>query len=228
MASGRSARRISRFWPAAPLLGAFLAGCAGRIPTLIPPPGGVEAAEGFASAAISGAEASVKGRFAFLFRRPGLGRVEAVDPLGRTVFLVHFREGRAWFVIPSKRAYAESDAETMMDRILGVVIRPDEVLSLLSGLWPEPAPEGGWTVGRDERGRVAKGARGDFEFEVRAFFRGGYAPREIVLSGPGTTGRLKVLKLAFDPAAREAAFETGFLGRYAAMSWEGILELLER
>lgn len=228
MASGRGARRLRRLRAGAPFLAVFLAGCAGRPPILIPPPGGVEAVEGFASAAISGAEASVKGRFAFLFRRPGLGRVEAVDPLGRTVFLVHFREGRAWFVIPSKKAYAESDAETMMDRIIGVVIRPDEVLSLLSGVWPEPGPAGGWTVGRDEQGRVAKGERNDFGFTVRAFFRGGAAPRELVLSGPGTTGRLKVLKLAFDPGAREAAFETGYLGRYKAMSWDGIVELLER
>lgn len=228
MASGRGARRGRRLRAWAPFLALFLAGCAGRIPVLIPPPGGVEAVEGFASASISGAEASVKGRFAFLFRRPGWGRVEAVDPLGRTVFLVHFREGRAWFVIPSKKAYAEADAETMMDRIIGVVIRPDEVLSLLSGVWPEPGPAGGWTVDRDERGRVATGGRDDFGFTVRSFFRGGAAPREIVLSGPGTTGRLKVLKLAFDPEAREAAFETGFLGRYAAKSWEEILELLER
>lgn len=228
MASDRAERRLRRLRAGAPLLAVLLAGCAGRPPVLVPPPGGVEAVEGFASASISGAEASVKGRFAFLFRRPGLGRVEAVDPLGRTVFLVHFRDGRAWFVLPSKKAYAESDAETMMDRILGVVIRPDEVLALLSGVWPEPGPGGGWTVGRDELGRVAKGERDDFEFAVRAFFRGGAAPREVVLSGPGTTGRLKVLKLAFDPAARDAAFETGFLGRYAAKSWEEILELLER
>lgn len=228
MASDRAERRLRRLRAGAPLLAAFLAGCAGPPPVLVPPPGGVEAVEGYASASISGAEASVKGRFAFLFRRPGLGRIEAVDPLGRTVFLVHFREGRAWFVLPSKKAYAEADAETMMDRILGVVIRPDEALALLSGVWPEPGPDGGWTVGRDEQGRVAKGERDDFAFAVRAFFRGGAAPRELVLAGPGTTGRLKVLKLAFNPATRETAFETGFLGRFAAKSWEEIVELLER
>jgi outer membrane biogenesis lipoprotein LolB len=228
MASGRSGRGPRRTWAGAALLAALLTGCAGRIPILVPPPGGVEAVEGFASASITGAEASVKGRFAFLFRRPGLGRVEAVDPLGRTVFLVHFREGRAWFVVPSKKAYAEADAETMMERIIGVVIRPDEVLALLSGLWPEPGPEGGWTVSRDEQGRVAEGERDECGFTVRAFFRGGAAPRDVVLFGPGTTGRLKVLKLAFDPAARDAAFETGFLGRFTAKSWEEILELLER
>jgi len=228
MAFARAFARPLRRAVGAILLAASLTACSGRPLVLVPPSGDVEAVEGFASASIIGADASVKGRFAFLFRRPGLGRVEAVDPIGRTVFLVHFRAGRAWFVLPSKKVYAEADAEVMMDRILGLVIRPDDTLSLLSGIWREGGPEGDWSVERDPQGRVVRGERRGFSFAVREFFRGGAAPREIGLEGPETSGRVKVLKLAFNPEPRDEAFEVGFLGRYTAKTWEEILELLER
>ncbi len=210
------------------LLAASLASCLGRPPILVPPPGGVDAVEGYASAAISGAEASVKGRFAFLFRRPGLGRVEAVDPLGRTLFLVYFRDGRAWFVLPSRKVYSEAEAAVMMDRFLGLAVHPDETLSLLSGIWPPGRAGSDWNVERDAQGRVTRGERNGFSFTVRTFFRGGGAPRELALAGAGTSGRLKVLKLAFDPVRRDEAFDVGFLSRFAAKSWEEILELLDR
>lgn len=228
MASARASARPRRLAAGAFLLASSLLACSGRPPVLAPPPGGVEAVEGFASASIAGAEASVKGRFAFLFRRPGLGRVEAVDPLGRTVFLVHFRDGRAWFVLPSRKVYAEAEAEVMMDRILGLVIRPDDTLALLTGIWTEGGAAGDWSVARDAQGRVVQGERSGFSFEVRKFFRGGAAPREIVLAGPETSGRVKVLKLGFNPEPRDEAFAVGFLGRYAAKTWEEMLELLDR
>jgi len=210
------------------LMALSLAACAGRSPVLVPPASGVDAVEGFAAASVAGAEASIKGKFAFLFRRPGLGRVEAVDPIGRTAFLIYFGEGRAWFVLPSKKAYAEDDAETMMRRFLGISLRPDDTLALLSGIWPEDGAEGGWRIARDGQGRAAGGERGEFAFTVREFFRGGAVPREIAVSGAGTTGRVKVLKAAFNPAPREAAFDTGFLSRFAAKTWDEIMELIER
>lgn len=228
MGSNRPAAfgRVSRIAPL--LIALALAACAGRPPVLVPPPGGVEAAEGFGTASIAGAEASVKGKFAFLFRRPGLGRVEAVDPIGRTVFLIYFRGGRASFVLPSKKVYAEDDAEAMMRRFLGLALRPDDALSLLSGIWPEAGGEGGWTVGRDAQGRVDSGTRGAFAFTVRTFFRGGGAPREIEVAGDGATGRVKVLRAAFNPAPREEAFDTAFLSRFAAKTWDELVELLDR
>lgn len=229
MGSIRDSARSRRVAAGAIVLAAsLLSACAGRPPVLVPPAGGVEAVEGFASASIAGADVSGKGKFAFLFRRPGFGRVEAVDPLGRTVFLIHFRGGMAWFVLPSKKAYAEDDADIMMRRFLGVALRPDETLALLSGVWPEDGAEDGWSVGRDGQGRVANGERGDFAFTIREYFRGGAAPREIALSGSGTSGRVKVLKLAFNPGLRPEAFDVAFLGRYAAKTWDEILELLER
>ena len=206
------------------LLGA-LAACAGRTPVLIPPSGGVVAVEGFGSASIQGEDVTVKGKFAFLFRQPGFGRVEAVDPIGRTAFLMIFRENRAYFIVPGKKAYAEEAPEAMMKRFLGVSLSPDEVLRLLSGTWAAADAGSGWNVEQDERGRAARGGRDDFAFTVLEFFPGDGIPRDIGLSGPGTAGRMKVLKLGFNPPVREAAFDVSFLRGYVLKTWPEILEL---
>lgn len=219
---------------AAALLSALpfaLTACAHRPPRLVPPSGGVQAVGGFGSASIAGAEASIKGKFGFVFRRPGFGRVEAVDPIGRTAFLILFRAGRAWFVLPGRKAYAEDEAGVMMERFLGIALLPDDMVRLLSGTWaPGAADEEpkGWAVDRDPGGRVARGVHGGFAFTVREYFPGDGVPREIGLEGPGTSGRVKVLKLGFDPPPREEAFDIGFLRSYAPKTWEEILEFLDR
>jgi outer membrane biogenesis lipoprotein LolB len=209
----------------------FLIGaCAARPPRLVPPSGGSEAVEGFGSASVSGAEASVKGKFGFAFRRPGLGRIEAVDPIGRTAFLIFVRDGRAWFVLPGRKVYAEDDARAMMVRFLGIALSPDEAIRLLTGAWPDGGDggEGGWRVERDAGGRVARGVSGDYSFAVRTWFPGDAVPREIGVAGPGASGRIKVLKLGFDPPARPEIFDTGFLRAFAPKTWDEILELLDR
>jgi len=216
-----------RFSLAASLLLALaLAACAARVPRLVPPSGGIEAIEGFGSASIAGAEASLKGKFGFVFRAPELGRVEAVDPIGRTVFLIVFRDGRAWFALPGRKVYAEDDAATMMERFLGLALRPGEVIQLLSGAWP--AEGGRWSVERDAEGRAVRGVDGDTSFAVRSFFPGDAVPREIGLEGPAASGRVKVLKLGFNPEPRAEAFDTSFLRAYAPKTWDEILELLDR
>jgi len=207
---------------------AALAACAGRAPVLVPPSRGVEAVEGFGSASMRGEDAAVKGKFAFLFRRPGLGRVEAVDPIGRTAFLMIFREDRAYFVVPGKKAYAEEGPEAMMKRFLGISLPPDEALRLLSGTWADAGAGSGWNLEQDEKGRVARGGRDGFAFMVREFFPGAGVPRDIGLSGPGTSGRMKVLKLGFNPPSREAAFDVSFLRGYVLKTWEEILEFRDR
>lgn len=220
---------------AAPLLIALsLTSCAVRPPRLVPPLGGVEAVEGFGSASIVGAEASVKGKFGFVFRGAGLGRVEAVDPIGRTAFLILFREGRGWFVLPGRKAYAEDAAGVMMERFLGVAIEPREAVLLLSGAWSSGAPvrpgpgEAAWLLEHDAEGRVVRGTHGEFSFAVKSFFPGDGVPREIALTGPDTSGRVKVLKAAFNQPRRDEAFDVAFLSRFTVKTWDEILELLER
>jgi len=207
---------------------AALAACEVRVPVLVPPSGGVEAVDGFGSASLRGEDAVVKGKFAFLFRRPGLGRVEAVDPIGRTAFLMIFRGDRAYFIVPGKKAYAEEGPETMMERFLGISLPPDEALRLLSGTWADAGAGSGWGVERDDRGRVARGGRDGFAFTVREFFPGAGVPRDIGLSGPGTSGRMKVLKIGFNPPLREAAFDVSFLRGYALKTWDEIMGLTDR
>jgi hypothetical protein len=53
-------------------------------------------------------------------------------------------------------------------------------------------------------------------------------PREIRLEGPGTSGRVKVLKLGFNPLPREEVFDLAFLRAFSPKTWEEILELLDR
>jgi hypothetical protein len=205
-----------------------LAACVRRAPVLIPPSGGIEAVEGFGSASIAGVSAVVKGKFSFVFRRPGFGRVEAVDPIGRTAFLIVFRDGRAWFVLPGKKVYAEDAAAVMMERFLGVALEPGEAVGLLSGTWSAAGAADEWRVDRDPKGRLSGGFRGAFSFTVQEFFPGDGVPREIGLEGPGTSGRVKVHRLGFNPGLRDEAFDTAFLSRFAAKTWDELLELLDR
>jgi hypothetical protein len=211
-----------------------LAACLQRHPRIVPPAGAVAAVEGFGSASIAGAEASIKGKFGFVFRRPGLGRIEAVDPIGRTAFLIFFRGDRAWFVLPGRKVYAEDGAEIMMERFLGVALLPDQAVRLLSGTWEagkeavgKLVGESGWSVERDGAGRISRGIRDGFSFTVREFFPGDGVPREIGLEGPRTSGRVKVLKLGFNPPLRQEAFDLAFLRAFSPKTWEEIVELLD-
>ena len=232
MASSRPAARGRLPLFALLLVTALAAACAGRPPRLVPPAAGVEAVDGYGSASIIGREAVLKGKFSFVFRRPDLGRVEALDPLGRNVFLIVFRGGRAWFALPDRRVYAEDDAAVMMERFLGLALVPDEVVSLLVGSWVDGAAGdgagNGWSLERDAQGRLVRGTQGEYAFVVRSFFPGDGVPREIGLEGPGASGRVKVLKLNFGPAPRPEAFETPFTRAFAVKTWAEILELLGR
>ncbi|HVP90414.1 MAG TPA: hypothetical protein VMS75_04265 [Terriglobales bacterium] len=195
----------------------LLAACARRPPVLVPPASGVEAVAGYAAASVHGETADVKGKFAFLFRRPGLGRVEVFDPLGRTVYYIVFTGQTAYLVVPGRKAYAEDRPAAMVARFLGFALGPDEALVLLSGQWPESAGvvAAGWALGRDPQGRVIRGERGGLVFEVAGFFPGAGVPRTVTFSRPGASGRLRVLSLEFNPAPRPGAFGTGFLKTFA-------------
>lgn len=216
---------------AAVCLIAVLAACAARPPVLAPPAGRVEAVEGFGSVALKG-EGVLKGRFAFLFRSPGRGRIEALDPLGRTAFTLLLEEDRAAFALPGERVYAEDSPSALMTRILGFAILPDDMIGILCGAWAgadrTADPETGWVLETDAQGRIVGGTRDDVAFSVREFFPGGGVPREISVSGPAMTGRLKVLSLRFNPPERAGAFDTAFLRAYSLKTWEAIEEILRK
>jgi outer membrane biogenesis lipoprotein LolB len=206
---------------------AILSSCARRPPVLVPPASGVEAVAGFAAASVRGEAADIKGKFAFLFRRPGLGRVEVLDPLGRAVYNMIFTGETAYLVVPRRKVYAEDRPEAMVERFLGFALGPGEILGLLSGQWlgQESDAPNAWTLRRDGQGRVIRGERDGLIFEVGEFFPGAGVPRTVVFSRPGTSGRVKVLSLEFNPAARPEAFETPFLKTFARKSVEDIQEI---
>ena len=193
----------------------------------MPPASGVEAVAGYASASVRGEAADVKGKFAFLFRRPGLGRVEVFDPLGRTVYYIVFTGETAYLVVPDRKAYAEDRPAAMVARFLGFALGPDEALELLSGQWSEDAggAAAGWALSRDGPGRVVRGERDGLGFEVGGFFPGDGVPRTVVFSRPGTSGRLLVLSLEFNPKPRPEAFGTEFLKTFARRRVEELEEI---
>lgn len=208
-----------------------LASCVKRAPVLIPPATGVEAVAGFGSASVRGVEADVKGKFAFLFRKPGWGRVDAFDPLGRTIYYMIFVGDDAYLIVPQKKVYAQDRPEAMVGRFLGFSLRPDEIVEILGGEWAaggaqgQPEPGGGWTLARDGSGRVVRGEKDGLAFEVPEFFPGAGVPRTILFSRPGTSGRMKILSLGFNPPPRPEAFDTSFLKTFARRSWGEIQEI---
>lgn len=210
------------------LIALVLGSCVRRPPVLVPPGSVVEAVEGRGSASVQGEEMALRGKFAFNFRRPGLGRVEVSDPFGTTVYFMLFKDDAAYLVVPSKKIYAGERPETLMNRILGFSLRPDEVIRLLSGQWKESGPNAGsqavsaWSLKKDGNGRVVHGEKGDLSLEVKEFFPGAGVPRLILFSRPGTAGRMKILSLRFNPTLRPEAFETSFLRNFSRRSWEDV------
>ncbi len=173
---------------------------------------------------------ALKGKFSFVFRRPGRGRVDVSGPFGTTAYFLLFEGDAARLVVPSKKVYAEVPSGTLMSRFLGFELRPDEVLRLLAGQWPEGAPEAdpgpAWALDRDGRGHVVRGERDGFVFEVPEFFPGTGVPRSIRFSRDASSGRMKILSLRFNPADRPQAFGTAFLERYSRRTWEEMQDIL--
>jgi hypothetical protein len=204
--------------------------CAKRPPVLVPPAAAIEAVAGFGSASVEGEEMALKGKFAFNFRLPDLGRVEAFDPFGRMTYYIVIGSGRAYLVLPSKRAFAEEPPETLMGRLLGLSLSPEEVIDLVGGQWTGGeaggGPPGAWTLERDGLGRVVHGEKNSFRFEAEEFFPGDGVPRVVRFSRDAASGRMKILSLVFNPPPRPEAFETPFLRAYIRKSLEEILEMV--
>jgi len=204
--------------------------CLGRRPVLAPPSEEVSAVEGFGQARIEGDETALKGRFSFLFRNPDLGRLDVLDPIGRTAYFIIVREGSAHFVVPSKRIYAVEPIESLAGQLLGFPFRPGEAVSLLCDRWSgrEAGPDSpGWTLVTDSGGRTIGGRREGLSFEVRDFFGKAGVPRAVDFSDGRISGRIKILSVRFNPLPRPEAFDTGFSRVFVRLSWEELEELLK-
>lgn len=202
-------------------LAVITAACLGGRPSVGTAPPNLESLEGYASWRIARDGAAARSRFSFLLVLPDRGLIEFHDPLNRAVARLLVEGETAYLVMPGKRAYWRAGRHEVMTRLLGFDFAPDELSGLLTGGTPALS---GWSLDADERGRVVGGRRGDLVFTVREFFAGGPLPRSVTLTNGVDQGRLRILRLRFNPPPKEAAFRLSFLddGRYRAVGWPEI------
>jgi Outer membrane lipoprotein LolB len=209
----------------------LLAACVSGPPMLSPPPARVETLDGFGSLSLRGAGGSLRGRFSFLLSLPDKGRIEVLDPFGRTRSVLIFRERAAYMLLPSRKAYWTGSEEELMENFLGFGLSAGDLAGLLGGQWAAAGtserPEGGgWAFERDRDGRVHAGAKNGFRFEVEEFFGRTSVPRSVGISRAGEPGRLRVLQIRFNRPPRGDAFGLSVLDGLARRTWAEMEELL--
>ncbi len=209
----------------------FLAACISGPPLLSPPPAHVETLDGFGSLSLRGAGGSLRGRFSFFLSLPDKGRIEVLDPFGRTRAVLIFRDGAAYMLLPSRKAYWTGPEEDLMERFFGFGLSARDLAGLLGGQWlAADTPEGGeggvWTFERDGDGRAAVGRKAGFRFEVEEFFGKTSVPRSVGISRAGDPGRLRVLQIRFNRPPRGDVFGLSPLSGLERRTWVEIEELL--
>lgn len=192
--------------------------CLPSRPVIAPVPSTVESVEGYAAFRLIRGEETAKSKLAFLFRLPGQGRVEVIDPLGRTASLLFLDGEEAYLVLPSRRAYWKSGRAEVMSKLLGFAVGLDDLTHILTGRADRLT---GWTLERDSQGRVIRGRSEDVAFEVRQFFEQSPVPQLLVLIRDDDRGSLRILRMSFNQPLKEKAFEHSFLsaGGYRAVDW---------
>ena len=208
-----------------------LAACITGPPLLSPPPAHIEVLDGYGSLTLRADGGSLRGRFSFLLVPPDKGRIEVLDPLGRTRALLAFREGEAVMVLMSRKAYWSGPEAELMEGFLGFGLRIGELAGLIGGRWTEAGTAGppeseGWTFEKGKDGRVLSGAKGEFRFRVEEFFPKTPLPRAVGFSRAGETGRLRVLQVRFNRPPRPEAFAPARLEGLERKTWPEMEELL--
>jgi hypothetical protein len=180
----------------------------GRL-ALGPLPERIESIQGSASIRYSRGGASARARLEFLLVPPDRARLAALDPLSRTIFMVGVEGDEAALVVPSRKAYWTGARADVLEAGLGFPLDVAEMISLLSGRWPDspdgPGRPAGWTLTRDGQGRIAAGSREGFEFRVDEFFPRAAVPRKIVFQAAASSGALTVLGLTANAASPDAS-----------------------
>ena len=190
-------------------------------PAVSPLPPTVESIEGFATFRMAREGGTVKSKLSFLFRLPGQGRIEVLDPLGRTASLLFLDDDVAYLVLPGRRAYWKSGREEVMSKLLGFALGPEDLIQILTGRGDRLSS---WTLEKDSQGRVVRGRREDLQFEVRQFFERSPLPRLLVLSRAEDKGSLRVLRMNFNQPLKAKAFHHFFLdeGGYRPADWNEV------
>lgn len=213
---------MKRSGPALLVLSALaLFSCLPSRPAIAPLPPTVESIEGFATFRLAREGETAKSKLSFLFRLPRQGRIEVLDPLGRTASILFLDNDVAYLVFPGRRAYWKSSREEVMSRLLGFALGLEDLTHILTGRAEELS---GWNLEKDSQGRVVRGQREDLNFEVRQFFEPGPLPWLLVLSRAGDRGSLRVLRMNFNQPLKEKAFDYFFLdgGGYRPADWDEV------
>lgn len=200
------------------LIAAALISCLPSRPAVSPPPPTVESIEGFATMRLARDGETAKSKLSFILRLPGQGRIEVLDPLGRTVSILFLDNDVAYLVLPGRHAYWKSGREEVMTKLLGFALEIEDLADILTGRADRLS---GWSLEKDSRGRVVRGRREELSFEIRQFFEPGPLPWLLVLSRAQDTGSLRVLRMNFNQPLKEKAFHYFFLdeGDYRPADW---------
>lgn len=211
----------------------FLIHCRPSRVFLLPLPSKIKRIEGYASIRITGDQRSARSKFSFLFQLPHQGRIEVSNLLGRTLYQIIIDEDRAVFILPSKRVYWQGEEEEIISNFLGFRLNLYEMISLLSGKWKDKEMEGegednmkGWTLEKDEKGRIIAGQREVFRFEVKEFFANTSFAHLLVFQHPLNRGRLKILSINFNQPLKKEAFSLSILESYERKNWAEIERIL--
>jgi outer membrane biogenesis lipoprotein LolB len=202
-----------------------LLSCFPSRPSVAPLPPDVKSIEGYASFRLTREGRTAKSRISFVFLVPDRGRVELIDPLGRTASLLFLVDDQAYLVLPGKRAYWRADRDEVMSRLLGFALSPEDLTDILTGKADRLTD---WALEKDSRGRIIRGRLADLQFEIRQFFEPGLLPQLLVLSREEIRGSLRVLRLNFNQALRTESFRLFFLedGAYRSAAWEEVEQWL--
>ncbi len=100
-----------------------------------------------AEARVSGAvgRGKVRGRVLLGFEEPGRLRLEAVAPMGPPAFILAASGGSATLLFPrSREVLAGEPADAVLEALIGVSLRADDLRAVLAGcVLPAAAPNGG-------------------------------------------------------------------------------------
>jgi len=213
------------------LLLTLLSACEPARISLAPLPSQIESIEGHASLRISGNQGSSRSKFAFVFQLPERARIEVSGALGRVLYRIVIVDGESYFVVPSKRVYWQGQEEQIIDKFLGFQLNLSEMINLLTGKWKKEEAEieaavQGWSLQKDQGGRIISGQRGDLCFKITEFIEKTPFARRLVFEHPLSSGHLNILSIGLNKPVNEKVFSRQFLEKYTPRTWEEIQELI--
>jgi hypothetical protein len=207
----------------------FFPGCTVSDPVLYPLPEQINGIEGYSSLKVTASGETARSRFSFVFGFPGLGHIVVTDFMGRSLFQIYFEGGDAYVVVHSKECYWQGNESDAMEMLLGFDMRVFDLVGMITGRLEgsqtsSAGPDVGWTweLHRDRRGRIDMATSDDLCFKVEEFYGRSSYVRILAFTHPHFEGRIRVLRLGFNPKLTESAFNRDFLHKYERVTWEAL------